>query len=59
MTEFKDLLQKYLTEVVDEQSKIAPPITVTASTTNSYNCDNELDRFAFDCRLSLQKLNQS
>jgi hypothetical protein len=50
MTEFEDLLQKYLTEVVDEQSKIAPE----SNYQDGYDYDNN-SRTDFELRLLLQK----
>lgn len=50
MTEFEELLQKYLTEVYDRQSKIVPK----SSGQDGYDYDNN-SRIDFELRLLLQK----
>jgi hypothetical protein len=50
MTEFEDLLQKYLTEVVDDVTEIEPK----SSYQEGYDYDNN-SRTNFELRLLLQK----
>lgn len=50
MTEFKDLLQKFLTEVVDDVTEIEPQ----GDEQDGYDFDNN-SRTDFELRLLLQK----